>query len=227
MKRGQFFFVLLAGLMILSCATQHRVLVVYDRTEGLKSGDRIFLENQPIGSVGNLEKNSQGRTVVTLQIKDDFQKNVTDQSRFLIQDDPNRPGSGSVKIVTLAPGGKILPDGAVVDGSTTFSFMLEKGAFTFQGWAKLFQDTIDRLEKEVRRLSDKEWQKELEQQMEGWTRELERSGEEMRRYFQKEVLPRLEENIRDFRRRLKQQGKEKDGETLEEKLEDLKRTLQS
>lgn len=105
--------------------------------------------------------------------------------------------------------------------------MLEKGSREFLGWSKLFQDAIDRLEREFRRLSKKEWQKELEEQMDGWIRELKRSGEEVRRYFQKEVLPRLEQAVQDFLQWLEEQGKEKDGKPLEEKLEELKRTLHS
>ena len=226
-KISQLLSILLIAISLLSCASHHLVMVIYDCAEGLKSGDRVYWENQVIGHVGSIETNSKGRTVVPLQIKNEFRRNVTDLSRFLIQADPNKPGNQSVKMVHLKGDGKPLPDGGVVEGSTSFSVRLEKGSRELLGWSKLFQDAIDRLEREFRRLSKKEWQKELEEQLEGWTRELKRSGEEVRRYFQKEVLPRLEQAVQDFLQWLKEQGKEKDGKPLEEKLEELKRTLHS
>jgi len=226
-KISLFLFILLLGMGLLSCAGHYRVMVMYDRAEGLKSGDRVYWENKVIGSVGSLETNSRGRTLVPLTIKNDFRYNVTNLSRFLIQADPNKPGNQSVTMVQLKGEGKPLPDGSVVEGSTSFSIMLEKGNRELLGWSKLFQDAVDRLEKEFRRLAKKEWQKELEEQMDGWIRELKRSGEDVRRYFQKEVLPRLEQAVKDSLQWLKEQGKEKDGQPLEEKLEELKRTLDS
>jgi len=132
-----------------------------------------------------------------------------------------------VKMVLLSPGGKPLPDGAVVEGSTSFSLMIERGSRGIQGIPQFLQDALDRLSKEVGRLSDREWQKELESQLDSWDRELKKAGEDTRRYFQKEVLPKLEQAVQDLVRHLKDLGKEKDGEILEEKLDQLKRTLSS
>jgi hypothetical protein len=115
----------------------------------------------------------------------------------------------------------------VVEGSTASSLMTEKGSRELQVLPGLLQDALDRLTKELSRLSDKEWQKELERQLDAWAWELKKSGEETRRYFQREVLPKLEKAIQDFLRRLKELGREQDGKSLEEKLEQLKRTLSS
>ncbi len=210
-----------------SCTTPHKLMVLYDRTGALKPGDRVIWENQTIGSVGDFQANPSGKTVVPLRVKPDFRQALTDQSRFLIQPDPDRPGNQSVKMALLASGGTPLPDGAVVEGSTTFSYLIEKGNRDVQALPRLFQDGLDLLAKELSRLSDREWQKELERQIDSWTRELQKAGEETRRYFQREVLPRLEKAIQDFLRRLRELGRELDGKTLEEKLEKLRRTLQS
>jgi len=225
LKTGLLINLFLVGL--LSCATPHKVMVLYDRPGTLKPGDRVIWENQFIGSVGDFQANPSGKTVVPLRVKPDFRQALTDQSRFLIQSDPDRPGNQSVKMVVLASGGKPLPDGAVVEGSTTFSYLLEKGSRDAQAFPRLLQDGLDRLVKELGRLSDREWQKELERQIDAWTRELQKSGEETRRYFQREVPPKLEKAIQDFLRRLKELGRELDGKPLEEKWEKLKRTLQS
>jgi hypothetical protein len=218
---------LCTGIFFLSCSASHRVVVVYDQADGLKSGDRVYWENQVIGQVGTLEKNPKGGTDVPLEIKKDFSHMVTDQSRFLIQTDPVRAGHQAVEMVQLAPRGQPLPNGAVVEGSTSFSFMVEKGSREIQGWSGLFQDTMDRLKKEMNRLSEQGWQKELERQMEEWNRELERSGQEVRRYFKKEILPQLEEAVQDLLRRLKELERGKEGHPLERELDHLKRTLGS
>lgn len=217
--------IILLGLA--SCATPHKVMVMYDRANSLKPGNRVIWENQTIGSAGDFQSNPSGKTVVPLQIKPDFRQALTDQSRFLIQSDPDRPGSQSVKMVLLASGGKPLPDGAVVEGSTTFSLMIEKGSRGAQGIPQVLQDVLDRLSKELGRLSDRELQKELETRLDSWTRELKKSGEDTRRYFEKEVLPKLEQTVQDLLRRLRELGKEKDVKILEEKLGQLKRTLQN
>ncbi len=220
-------FLLIMLLVLASCASPHRVLVIYDRPGGLKPGDRVIWENQTIGSVGNFQANPSGKTIVPLQVKADYRQALTDQSRFLIQSDPDRPGNQSVKMVLLASGGPPLPEGTVVEGSTTSSYFIEKGARDVQALPKLFQNGLDLLAKELGRLSEREWQKELESQLDAWTRELQMSGEEARRYFQSEVLPKLEKAIQDFLRRLKELGRELDGKSLEDKLENLKRTLHS
>ena len=211
--------------VIWGCAGPHKIMVLYDRPGALQPGDRVVWENQVIGTVGDFRANPAGKTVVPLQIKPDFRQALTDQSRFSIQADPDRPGNQSVRMVLLSSTGKPLPDGAVVEGSTTFSILLEKGSRGLQGIPQILQDAVDRLGEDFRRLSDREWQKELESQLDTWTRELKRSGEETRRYFQKEVLPQLERAVQDLLRRLRELGKEADVKSLEEKLEKLKQTL--
>jgi hypothetical protein len=215
--------ILLLGMT--SCASPRKVMVLYDRPGSLKPGDRVIWENRTIGSVGDFQTNPSGKTVVPLQVKPDFREALTDQSRFLIQADPDRPGSQMIKMVLLSSGGKPLPDGAVVEGSTSLSLMVERGSRGIQGIPQALQDALDRLSEEVGLLSDREWQKELESQLDSWARELRKSGENTRRYFQEEVLPRLEQSVQDLLRRLKEMGKEKDGKSLEEKFDRIKRTL--
>ena len=123
--------------------------------------------------------------------------------------------------------GKPLPDGAGVEGSTSFSLMVERGSRGIQGIPQVLQDALDRLSKELGRLSDRQWQKELESQLDSWTRQLKKAGEDTRHFFEKEVLPKLEQSVQDLLQRLKELGKEKDGKILQEKLERLKRTLQN
>jgi hypothetical protein len=225
--RAKFFPLLVMALFgfLWGCASPHKIMVIYDRPGALKPGDRVVWENQAIGTVGDFRANPSGKTVVPLQINPDFRQALTDQSRFSIQEDPDRPGNQSVRMALLSSTGKPLPDGAVVEGSTAFSILMEEGSRELQGLPQILQDAVDRLGKELGRLSDREWQKELERQMDTWARELKKSGEETHRYFEKEVLPKLERAVEDLLRRLKELGKEADGKSLEDKLEKLKQSL--
>jgi len=212
------FLIVFAG----GCAQHLQINVLYDRTGGLQKGGPVYLGNQEIGTVQNPEVTSTGRIVVPLRIDADHRDQITDQSRFVMQAHPPQTDRPSIQVIQVSPGGRPLRDGAVVEGSSSFGAYLEKGTQEILGWTRLFEETLRGLEKEFNRLSAKEWQEKLENQIEDWTKELERSGEEVQRYFLKEVLPRLEKSIRDLRRRLEEQGKEKAIEPLEEKLERLK-----
>jgi ABC-type transporter Mla subunit MlaD len=224
MERKRFFlglFLLVLWVLASGCASSLRMTVLYDQTRGLKPGDRVFCKGQNIGPVERIEVDPQGRYRVHLQIKQDFRNMVTEQSRFLIQGDPLSPGNRAVEMVQLAPGGRPLADGATVEGSSSISVLLEEGTRGLQSWSKLFQEVLEGWQKEVSQLPEKAWFKNLEQQMENWTRVLEESGEEMHRYFREEVLPRLEESMRELDRRLQELG-EKDIKDLEKKLEQMK-----
>jgi len=211
--------------LVLSCARHLQVHVLFDRVEGLKAGDSVYGETQKIGTVDTPAVHPEGRILVPLKIDQSFRETITDQSRFIIQDDPLKPSTRAVKVAQLASIGKPLRDGAVVEGSSFFSFLLEKSSRQIQGQMKSFLESLEGFEKEIRQFADRKWTQALERQMEEWIRELEKSGEEVRRRFREEILPRLEEALRDLRRRLMEEGKEKTTYPLEEKLERIRRLV--
>ena len=219
------------GLLVLwiagtSCAAKPRVFVVYNDPGALGTDDRVYWENLVIGSVGDLEKNPGGRTVVPLRIKEDFRPAVTDRSRFVVEPDPNSPGRQSVKMLQLGSGGAPLPEGAVVQGSTSYSLLKEKGRSDMQGLPRVLQDAFDRLDQEIGRLSDKEWLNDLQRQIDVWIAIVQASSQEVRRVL-KEVLPKIQQVIEDAVRRLRELGNEKEARALQQKLEELKRALNS
>lgn len=213
-------------ILLSSCASPHRVFVRFDRTQGLNPGDPIYWEDQVIGTVGAFEENPKGDTVVLLRIHPDFRQRVTEKSRFLIQSDPKRPGCQAVKMALLAAGGKPLPDGATVQGSTATSFLLESASQEIHAWLQTLREALDRWEKGMKDFSERQWQKELEAQIENWTRELKAAGEDLRRHFRNEILPRLEKAVRDLLRRLRELGREEEGISLTKKWEQLQRVLE-
>jgi hypothetical protein len=213
--------ILVYGL-VAACVGSLGLTVLYDRTEGLKQNDPVWWNEQKIGKVQSVKQNNQGRTAVNLRITRDFRDKVTDESRFLIQPDPQNPGETSVKMVNLAEKGNPLPSGIAVEGSTYLSLQLEKTERGLKAWREQLERELERWEKELSQIPEREWYKELEGEMDYWLNELGQAGVETREYFKEEILPRLEESLRELRKRLRQLGKEKEVETLEIKLDKLK-----
>jgi len=208
-------------VMAAACVGSLQLTVLYDRTEGLKQNDPVLWNEQKIGKVQSVKQNGQDRASVQLQISKDFSDKVTDESRFVIQADPQRQGESFVKMVNLSEKGNPLPTGTV-EGSTNLSLQLEKTERGLEAWRKHLERELERWEEELSQLPEREWYKELEREMDYWLNKLGQAGVETREYFKEEVLPRLEEALRELRKRLRQLGKEKEIETLEVKLDKLK-----
>ena len=189
--------------VLLACVGSLQLTVLYDRDVGLKQEDPVLWNQQKIGKVHSVKQNPQGRLAVELKIGRDFREKITDESRFLIQADPQHYWQKHIEMINLAEGGDPLPNGAEVEGSTYLSLQVERGSRGLAAWSQLLRQ-------------------ELERQMDYWLSEMEHAGIETRRYFREEVLPRLEEAVRELEKRLKELGKKSEAEILNIKLEELK-----
>jgi oligoendopeptidase F len=215
-------FVLFCGL-VAGCASGLHITVLYDRIDGLKQNDPVLWNQQKIGKVQAVKQNARDRASVQLQIRNDFSDKVTDESRFLIQANPHRQGESLVKMVNLSKKGNPLHTGTAVEGSTYLSVQLEKTERGLEALGDQFERALERWEEELNQLSVREWYEELESEMDYWLNRLGQAGIETREYFKEEILPRLEEALRELRKRLRPLGKEKEIETLEVKLDTLKK----
>jgi hypothetical protein len=209
--------------VLLACVGSLQFTVFYDTDEGLKQEDPVLWDQQEIGKVHSVKQNPQGRLAVGLRIGRDFREKVTEESRFLIQADPQYYWQKHIEMINLAEGGDPLPNGAEVEGSTYLSLQVERGSRGLAAWSQLLLQELERWQKELDQLPEEEWYKELERQMDYWLSEMRQAGIETRRYFREEVLPRLEESVRELKRRLRELHKEKDADILEIKLEELRR----
>ena len=207
---------------LLACAGSLQFTVFYDRDEGLKQEDPVLWNQQEIGKVHSVKQIPQGRLAVGLKIGRDFREKVTDESRFLIQADPQHYWQKHIEMINLVEGGKPLPNGAEVEGSTYLSLQVERGSRGLAAWSQLLLQELERWQKELNQLPEEEWYQELERQMDYWLSEMGQAGVETRRYFREEVLPRLEEAVRELEQRLKELGKKNEAEILNIKLEELK-----
>ena len=224
MRNNRFSILPLIFVYVLAaaCVGSLQLTVLYDRTEGLKQNDPVLWNEQKIGKVQSVKQNGPDRASVQLQIRKDFSDKVTDESRFLIQADPRRRGDSFVRMVNLSEKGNPLPTGTAVEGSTYLSLQLERTAKGLEAWREQLERELERWEKELSQLPERESYKELEREMDYWLNKLGQAGVDTREYFREEMLPRLEEALRELKKRLRQLGKEKEVETLEVKLDKLK-----
>ena len=216
-----FFLLFLCGL-VFACLGNLRLTVLYDQADELKAGNGVIWQEQTIGEVQAVEADSTGRIAARLQIKGDFREKVTEESRFLIQADPQNYWQKHIEMVNLAEGGNPLPNGAEIEGSTYLSLQVERGSRGLAAWSTLLLQELERWQKELNQLPVEEWYKELERQLDYWLSEIGQAGVETQRYFKEEVLPRLEEAVRELEKRLKELGKKNEAEILNIKLEELK-----
>ena len=224
MRNNRFSILPLIFVYVLAaaCVGSLQLTVLYDRTEGLKQNDPVLWNEQKIGKVQSVKQNGPDRASVQLQIRKDFSDKVTDESRFLIQADPRSRGDSFVRMVNLSEKGNPLPTGTAVEGSTYLSLQLERTAKGLEAWREQLERELERWEKELSQLPERESYKELEREMDYWLNKLGQAGVDTREYFREEMLPRLEEALRELKKRLRQLGKEKEVETLEVKLDKLK-----
>ena len=213
---------ILVYVLAAACVGSLQLTVLYDRTVGLKQNDPVLWNEQKIGKVQSVKQNGQDLASVQLQISKAFSDKVTDESRFVIQADPQRRGDSFVRMVNLSEKGNPLPTGTAVEGSTHLSLQLERTAKGLEAWREQLERELERWEKELSQLPERESYKELEREMDYWLNKLGQAGVDTREYFREEMLPRLEEALRELKKRLRLLGKEKEVETLEVKLDKLK-----
>ena len=216
------FTLVLSCTLIPSCSRELQVTVLYDHSRGLKPEDRVFWNEKPIGTVQAVQVTQAGRYAVQIRIDQNFRQVVTDQSRFIIQADPQRNGPRSVALVSLAEGGRPLPNGATVEGSSSLSVWLEQSGRELEIWSERFQEEIEHWKEELLQMPMQELYVELERQIEYWTDALEKTEDDVHRYFHQEVLPRLEEAMKELEQYFKQLGSDKKVQPLEERLQTLK-----
>ena len=213
---------ILVYVLAAACVGSLQLTVLYDRTVGLKQNDPVLWNEQKIGKVQSVKQNGQDLASVQLEISKAFSDKVTDESRFVIQADPQRRGDSFVRMVNLSEKGNPLPTGTAVEGSTYLSLQLEKTSRGLEAWREQLKRELERWEKELSQLPERESYKELERELDYWLNKLGQAGVDTREYFKEEVLPRLQEALRELKKRLRQLGKEKEVETLEVKLDKLK-----
>ncbi|MCF8146418.1 MAG: hypothetical protein K9N21_21130 [Deltaproteobacteria bacterium] len=195
----------------------------FDQINGLKTGERILFEENAIGEVTDVFYEKEGTYLVGVEIHSDFKNAVTGNSQFFIIKDPFTPDSKAIEMVTVKGEGSALEDGAVVQGSTSLSVLLDRMGGdiekTINDLKKRFKNFSDDL-KEIPENEDvKRLQKDLDQLLD----KMKRSGTEFRDKVQKDLAPRLQEEIDKLKERLRGLGREEEVEPLQTRMDEIRK----
>jgi ABC-type transporter Mla subunit MlaD len=204
--------VLLCAALFAGC-TGHRFTISFDQVNGLKQKDPVIFEGKPVGQVKKITYTQDAKFQVAVEIAEAFSDHATEDSRFFIGNAPGDTGTKAVIIEQSRAGGKKIPAGAVVDGSTkspaeTAAASLEE---MWQTMEKKMADLMEQLET----IPETEEYQAMKDAMAELEQTLKSSGQKMGDTLKNDILPLLEEKIKALSDSLRQQGKENQAEELE------------
>ncbi len=190
-----------ALLLLSGCFDSSFTLQVrYAEVIGLKQGDPVYFKESEIGKVQKVSYSQQGDYLVELSIVPEFKNAATVDSRFVIDDDLKNHQSKAVIILQERPGGRVLTNGAVVQGSVRAGFlddMLSGIKRTATAAQYGLQDAVQEMKKSFNLTSQK-----LDQEMAGALDDLSRQLHdlhlEVKKVPDKQEIKQLEQTLNRF-----------------------------
>ena len=161
----------------------------------------------------------EGYYIADVEIEKNFKKAITDYSRFFIVPDPVKQGAKAIEMLEIKKGGLALKDGAVVNGSTKISAVLEKMGKEFEKGVAVLDKQLDKFSEEMKSLPEKEEVKRFQQEMERLSKEMGEAVSSFRLEMQEELLPRIEKEIEKLKEKLKKSGREKEAKPLQTQMD--------
>ncbi len=210
---------LVLALVFLGCQESAlRVKVRYDQIQGLKEGDRVLFEQNPIGEVTRIFYSADGYYVVDVAIDRAFANAATEHSNFFIIKDPLSGEKRAIEMVQTRKRGSPLQGGASVEGSTKSSGVFIQTGEDFEKGLENLKEQFERFFEDLRSVPESEELRKLEKELERLAEEMKRSSKEVREKIQKELLPRLQEEIEKLREQLRKFGREDELEPIETQM---------
>jgi ABC-type transporter Mla subunit MlaD len=197
--------------------------IKFDQIHGLTADDSVISETNRIGKVEKVTYTRDGNYLVRLMIEKAFANSATEHTRFFIVSNPQSSGRKAVEMTRAEKGGTPLKNNAVVEGSTKSSVIVERLEKDLErGMADLAKQ-FNSLAEELKKVSDSEAFKKLEDELTNLYVEMKRSGKEVREMIQKEILPRLEQELENLKKRLHKKGREDELKPLEIKMDKIRK----
>jgi hypothetical protein len=214
------FIGLLMGMMVIGCRSDHiGISVSFDALNGLQREDRVLFENNPAGTIEDLEYRPDGTYMTDLKIDKGFAAALTEHSQFRMIDDPGRSGHKAVEIVLTQPGGKRLQDGASVKGVSDGLLWRNE----LEAGLNFLKDQLDRLARDIQQIPESEAYRRIKDSLSALADEIGRSEEEARRKLKQEWLPKIEKDLEALKKRLQEFGREDEARPLENELDRIRK----
>ena len=217
----------------------------------MKSGDEIVFDGNRVGKVEKVIYTQDGDYLVDASVQPEFIYCVTRDSEFYITDDTGLKEKKVIEIVQKNPGGVVLSEGEIVNGSVKpkifehiFNGIQEEAVRTqdqletqfenlkksLQRNSKNLENTLDELAEQFSNLSEKlekvpdsQEVKKLEEMLGLLADELEQSQKAIREKIQNEVIPEIQERINELRESLKRDNREDEIDLLDSHLKEMRK----
>ena len=195
----------------------------FAQINGLKSEERIVFEENTIGKVTDIFYEKDGTYLVEVEIDSDFKNAVTGNSQFFIVKDPSDPGKKAIEMITVKGEGEPLEDGAVVEGSTRLSALLDKMGDDLEKSMADLKKRFKGFSEGAKEIPENENIKRLQKDLDQLLEEMKQSGAAFRDKVQKDLVPRLQEEIDKLNERLRELGREREAEPLQTKMDEIRK----
>ena len=214
-------------LMIVSiigfgCEAENLNLTIkFDHIDGLKANDGVIFEENQIGRVDNVTYTKEGDYLVDVMIYKTYMNAATEHARFFIVSDPQNSEQRVVEMIQILKGGKPLQNNSVLEGSSQSSAIIERLGKDLTKGMDSIRKEFDEFSEELKKISDSEAYKKLEDELNNLYDQMKQSGKEVNETIQKEILPRLEEELENLKKRFHEKGQEDELKPLEIKMEEI------
>ncbi len=201
MYKYLFILTLFSTLLFSGCAEKSLTFQVrFPEVRGLTQNDHVYFGRNDIGEVQKVSYTSQGDYLVDIRIAQEFKNAATEDSRFYIEHAPANESAMAVIVEQERPGGVLLQDGAVVQGSAGPRF-LDNIFNSLNEKAKRAESelntTLKNLKKSGNATSEKLSQN-LEATLDELSRRLDSFTEELGKVPDSQQVHQLEESFRKF-----------------------------
>lgn len=224
------------------------VQVRFDKNPGVKADDPVIFEGNKVGIIRKVTYTKNGDYLMHVLIESEFKNAATVDSGFYINRDANHPDKFNLVIEQKKPGGSVLEDGALVQGSQQRSFLdrfisdlttdlqsaLEKLQREIEKNTPLVESGIEttinsistqlqNFKEEVSQLPERTEVKQLGNSLNQLHKDMLSTEKRIRLQIQTDIIPEIEKELEDLKKRLHQKGREQEITPLDSELEKIKK----
>jgi hypothetical protein len=200
------------------------VHVHFDSVYKLQDGDGVVLETETIGFVESLTYLKEGYFKASLAIDKDFKSVITEYTRFIIVEDPMAAGKKAVRVIQTRRGGKLLENGAIVEGSDKYSVLFEDMTGDIRDGVDILKKGMNEFSEEIKSLSENEQMKALGKEIKRLAEAMGKAKKETREKIINEILPLLKRDVEKLRERLREFGREEEMTPLDNEMKKISHT---
>jgi ABC-type transporter Mla subunit MlaD len=198
-----------------------RVHVQFDNVSKLQEGNGVVLKTETIGFVESLGYVKEGYFKVTLAIDNDRKSVISEYTRFIIVEDPLAADKKAVRLIQTRRGGKLLKNGATVEGSDKYSVLFEDMTGDIRDGVDFLKKGMNEFSEEIKNLSENEQMKALRREIRRLSESMVKAKKETQEKIKNEILPLLKRDMEKLREQLRKFGREEEMEPLDNEMKKI------